>query len=538
MIENQFLDQMKKYLEASQPDKGEKFSEEDIKVLLSITDKYRILYDIGKLIASEMEFNGLLRLAMDKVIEVTQAHRGFIALLDDNHELDFKVARNMEKSDISKPKFQISRSIIKEVIAKGESLYVPDAVADATFGNKESVTRLQLLSVLCTPIRLENCVVGLIYVDNSSVKNLFNEQIVNLLSAFSEQIAISLKNAFVYNDLKTSHQKLANELRATHQFDSIIGFGHRMTEILQLVADVADTDATVLIQGENGTGKELIAKALHYNNQSSREKAFITINCGAIPKDLIESELFGHVKGAFTGAIKDRRGKFELAEGGTIFLDEIGEMDTTLQVKLLRIFEDGVFTPVGSEREKQSDVRIIAATNRDLKKLISEKLFREDLYYRLNVIGLTMPPLRDRREDIPLLINHFIQKFNTNKKIPDLTKRAEQILLDYDYPGNVRQLQNIIHRAVILCKGSPIDVQYLPEDVLSSINYKDDINKPTTFQERKQKAIEHFEQKELMRILILTGGKIRESARVAGMDVKNFSEKLKKYGIKSKEFKK
>lgn len=535
MDESKFVNKVAGSVESS--DSESKVASEDLKTLLNIATKYRTLHEVGKLVASEMDVASLLRLAMDKVIEVTRAERGFIALVREKNRLDFKIARNMEKSDIDKPHFEVSRSIIEKVLRKAETICLPDAMADATFGGAESVTRLQLLSVLCVPIKIDGNVGGLIYVDNANVKDLFNDVVADLLSTFSKQVGIALTNALAFSELKKSNKKLADELRSKYQFSEIIGSGKRMTEIMQLVADVADTDATVLIEGDNGTGKELVARALHHNS-SRRQKHFIAVNCGAIPADLIESELFGHTKGAFTGAVKDKRGKFELADGGTIFLDEIGEMSPALQVNLLRVLEDGSYSPVGSEVEKRCDVRVIAATNRALKEMLKANTFREDLYYRLNVINFTIPPLRERREDILLLIDHFVKKYKKRGAHLMLAKSAEQLLLEYDYPGNVRELENIIQRAVILCKEDVIGVQHLPDDVKTlNLSGDDDQNQGKTFQERKQKAIQKFEQNELSRILTLTGGKVRQSAREAGMDVKNFSEKMQKYGLKADDFK-
>ncbi len=509
----------------------------EAKELLALANKYRTLHDVGKLVASEMETEALLRLAMDQVIEVTRAQRGFIALLDAGKKVTFKVARNLEKSDIDKPQFQISRSIIQRVLESGESICLRDAMADAAFGGAESVMRLQLLSVLCAPIKIDGAIAGLIYVDNTNVKHLFDETVGDLLAAFAGQIAIALKNAHAFFDLKKSHQQLARELRAKYQFDALIGSGPAMTKILQLVADVADTDTTVLIQGENGTGKELIARALHYNS-SRRDRPFVAVNCGALPENLVESELFGHEKGAFTGAAQRKRGKFELAEGGTIFLDEIGEMTPALQVKLLRVLQDGSFTPVGGESELHAEARVLAATNRELRKMLAEGTFREDLYYRLNIISLTMPPLRARREDLPLLLQYFLKKYGKDGKLPKLSTAAERLLLDYDYPGNVRQLENIIQRAVILSKGESLETAHLPEELQPGALYQyEEKSGPATFQERKQRAIERFERDELARILTLTGGKIRESARFSGMDPKNFSEKLKRHGIDAEQYK-
>jgi len=537
MDESTFLNNLHPVVTDGSPEAEARLSKDDLKTLLAITTKYRTLHDIGKLVASEMEIDALLRLAMDKVIEVTKAQRGFIALVENKNRLDFKVARNIEKSDIDKPRFQVSRSVIEKVIEKGETICLRDAMADATFGGAASVMRLQLLSVLCAPIKIAEHVAGVIYVDNSNVKKLFDNAVADLLTAFSEQIAIALKNARVFSDLKKSHQQLADELRANYKFDHIIGSGAAMTKILQLVAQVADTDTTILIQGESGAGKELIVKALHYNS-GRRERPFVAVNCGAIPETLIESELFGHEKGAFTGAISRKPGKFELANGGTIFLDEVGEMSPAMQVKFLRVLQDGMFSPVGSTAEKQCDARVIAATNRDLKKMLAEGSFREDLYYRLNVIIMTVPPLRDRRDDLLLLVDHFLRKYGKSGKLPRLSKAAEQLLLDYDYPGNVRQLENLIQRAVILCKSEMIEAQHLPDELQTSAIYSAaNQQTPATFQNRKQRVIEKFERDELGRILAQTGGKVRESARIAGMDVKNFSEKLQRYGIKAEDYK-
>ncbi|MGH7456969.1 MAG: GAF domain-containing protein, partial [bacterium] len=265
MDESAFLTNFQPFIAAESSEAEVRLPKDDLKTLLVIATKYRTLHDVGKLVASEMETDALLRLAMDKVIEVTHAQRGFIALVEDKNRFDFKVARHLEKSDIDKPRFQVSRSIIEKVMATGETICLRDAMADATFGGAESVTRLQLLSVLCTPIKIADRVAGVIYVDNANVKQLFDDTVVGLLTAFSEQIAIALKNAYVFSDLKKSHQQLANELRNQYRFEAIIGSGPAMTKILDLVSKVADTEATVLIQGENGTGKKLIAEALHYN---------------------------------------------------------------------------------------------------------------------------------------------------------------------------------------------------------------------------------------------------------------------------------
>ena len=538
MNESGFLKNLDHLLDGYPPEAQVRLSRDDVKRLLAISKKYSTLHDIGKLVASEMELEPLLLLAMDKVIEVTGAQRGFIALVEEKSRPDFKVARNLEKSDIDKPQFQVSRSIIQEVLSTCKPVCLPAAIEDATFGLQDSVSRLRLLSVLCVPIKVKNDAVGLIYVDNPGLAGVFGEVVTELLSSFAEQIAIALQNAHLFSGLKRSHQQIASELRAKNQFDKIIGSSRRITEILQLIVDVADTEATVLILGESGTGKELVAEALHQNS-SRRHKPLVTVNCGAIPEQLFESELFGHEKGAFTDAKNAKRGKFELADTGTIFLDEIGDLSLNLQVKLLRALQEKKFFPVGSEIEKHCNVRVIAATNRDLKTMLAENTFREDLYYRLTELTLTLPPLRERREDILLLIDHFLWKHKKGDKSPRLSKSVERFLLDYSYPGNIRQLESIVRGAVIRCKSEIIDVLHLPDDLKESLLVDGGNNdQPVTFQERKQRAIEEFEREELTRILTLTGGKLRESARVAGMHVPNFSEKLKRYDIKAEDYKK
>jgi len=345
--EKNFLQEIRSRLKAERFE-GACVSHDEVQRMLKIAAKYLTLHEIGNLLSSRMEFNDLLKLAMDKVIEVTGAQRGFIGLVDSNGEIDFRTARHMEKSDIGNPDFETSRNIIRRALSGRETICLADAMADQHYGGFESVARLQLLSVLCAPIEIDDKVRGLIYVDNSNVKNLFDDSIGELVNAFAGQLAIALKNAFRFQDLRQSHKKLSAELRDKYQFREIVGTGRQMTEVLALVADVADTDASILIQSENGTGKELIARALHFNSCRSG-KPFETVNCGALPEGLVESILFGHKRGAFTGAVQDRRGKFELANGDTIFLDEIGEMTLAAQVRLLRVLGSGSFLTVGSE---------------------------------------------------------------------------------------------------------------------------------------------------------------------------------------------
>jgi len=311
-----------------------------------------------------------------------------------------------------------------------------------------------------------------------------------------------------------------------------------MIKNLKLVSQIADTDATVLILGESGTGKELIARALHYNS-SRQSNPFVTIDCGALPESLLESELFGHVKGAFTGAIKDKPGWFESANGGTIFLDEVCEMTSALQVKLLRILQTGDYTPVGSTESRKCDVRFIAATNSDLLELVHEGKFREDLYFRLNVIDIDLPPLRERKSDILLLIQHFMRLYTAKyeKNDVEISKETQSLLLAYNFPGNVRELENIIQRCVALAENHVIKPSCLPSSLNGQGNHVHFVERHSCFKTAKQRVVEEFEKEYISNSLKTSNGHICEAAKSAGIDVKNFYEKMKKYGIDAHSYK-
>ena len=278
-----------------------------------------------------------------------------------------------------------------------------------------------------------------------------------------------VEQAIEHGRLKAENRLLQGQLRSKYKFDSIVGKSAALQKVLGMVDKIADTDSTVLITGESGTGKELIARAIHYNSHRS-DRMLVTVNCGAIPEELLESELFGHVKGAFTGAIHHREGRFSLANGGTIFLDEIGDMSPNLQVKLLRVLQDRTFEPVGSSKTEHVDVRVLAATNQNLAMLIAEKRFREDLYYRLNVLPLEMPPLRERADDIPLLVHHFLDHARTERgsRVLGLTDEVMARLLEHDWPGNVRELENLMERLLVLNSEGEIGLDALPSDLRES----------------------------------------------------------------------
>ncbi|MDR3637986.1 MAG: sigma-54 dependent transcriptional regulator [Isosphaeraceae bacterium] len=318
---------------------------------------------------------------------------------------------------------------------------------------------------------------------------------------------------------------------------AIIGKDKKILSLLSMLERVADTAATVLITGESGTGKECVARYV-YQHSSRCNAPFLAVNSGAISEGLLESELFGHAKGAFTGADLNRVGVFGAADGGTIFLDEISEMSKMCQAKLLRVLQSGEYKPVGLSENRHCDIRIIAATNEDLRPMVDSGKFRQDLYYRLNVIRLELPPLRDRKGDIPLLVAHFLRRFGEmyGKRDQRISKEAEAALLRYDFPGNVRELENVIQRAVVLCESSTISLDDLTPEILAATDTLTVRGSPISFHDAKALAIDQFERSYLTSVLHSCGGIISRAAACSGLSERNFHEKMKKYKLSWKSF--
>ena len=341
-----------------------------------------------------------------------------------------------------------------------------------------------------------------------------------------------VKKAIEHGRLKTENRQLQRELQSRHKFDSIIGKSAALRHTLSTVEKVADTESTVLITGESGTGKELLARALHYNSRRAA-RPLVTVNCGAIPEELLESELFGHVKGAFTGATHARKGRFAAAAGGSIFLDEIGDMSLNLQVKLLRVLQERAFEPVGSSETLQIDVRIIAATHQDLPRLIAEKTFREDLYYRLNVLPIESPPLRERREDIPLLVQHFLDRACQERggRSDAITDAAMGCLIAYAWPGNIRELENTMERLAILSSGSEIDAHHLPEAIRSALTAEPPSPRLEENALSLSESVIKLEKELILRALERTDWNKKQAAQLLGMNRTTLLEKIKKRGL-------
>ncbi len=349
----------------------------------------------------------------------------------------------------------------------------------------------------------------------------------------SDEILMVVKKAIRYQNLERENILLKNQLRQKYRFENFVGKSPAIQKVFELIEKVADTDSTILITGASGTGKELVARAIHYNSRR-RKKPMVTINCGAIPEALLESELFGHEKGAFTSAHKSRIGRFELANGGTIFLDEIGDMSPNLQVKLLRVLQEQKFERVGSAKTLYVDIRIIAATNTDLKEAIKKGAFREDLYYRLNVIPIRVPSLRQRKSDIPLFLDFFLEKFNRrkNKNITGFSPEAISTILRYDWPGNVRELENLVERLVILSSDAGIGIDDLPESIRESEEKKHTF--ALTIPDEGipfSAAVDEYERQLILQALDKTNWVKKKAAEMLNINRTTLVEKIKKKNI-------
>lgn len=340
-----------------------------------------------------------------------------------------------------------------------------------------------------------------------------------------EEIGLAIRKIIAYQDLLKENIYLRQELEKKYEFKDIIGKSHKMQEVLALVKTVAKSNSTVLIESESGTGKELVARAIHSSSLRS-EGPFVAVSCAALPESLLESELFGHEKGAFTGAVSKKKGRFELADKGTLFLDEIGEISPKTQVNLLRVLEEKELRRVGGTEVIKTDVRIIAATNKDLKAAVAEGQFREDLYYRINVVSIQLPPLRDRKEDIPLLAQHFLKKYciENKKELEAISEEASRLLMKYDWPGNVRELENVIERAVVVAKESVIAPEDLPLLAPSASKFKASADMP----------LREVEREHILRALDSNDWNITKTAKNLGIDRNTLSSKIKKYQIKKR----
>jgi len=398
---------------------------------------------------------------LEVLLEVLPARRAAILLV--GHRRDVFISGTYRNRAGGEQPFRISHSITHRVLSEGEALMSSDVLADGASSSTTSLIPDEVRSVICVPLQVFDARLGVIYADSGIVRDCFDKDHLRLINAIAGIAAVSLEHARYVEWLEGENLRLKEEIKIDHD---MIGKSPRMQGVYQFVQKVAASDSTVLILGESGTGKELVARAIHNGSRRSNGP-FVAINCGAIVGTLLESELFGHEKGAFTGATTQRKGKIEFADHGTLFLDEIAELAPTLQAVLLRVLQHREFERVGGNRTIQVNVRIIAATNCNLEEAIKDGRFRQDLYYRLKVVSIEMPPLSQRREDIVLLAAHFVQKYSqkTTRSVLGITPEAYRLLSNYDWPGNVRELENTIERAVVLGTSEYIRPEDLPESL-------------------------------------------------------------------------
>ena len=469
-------------------------------------EAYAHLLQFAEALGAEREVPALLNRLMDEIITLTRADKGFLVLTDEGGP-QVKVARNLRGESLEQAVSELSDTILAKVFQAGEPVVVSNALEDTGFNSSLSVINLKLTSVMCAPLKHQGEVFGAIYVGNNSVVNLFDETSLALLTVFCGQASLLVQNALHINALTLETDQLKDALEQK-RYGEVIGACAGMKQVFRQVDKVSKADIAVLITGETGTGKELIAREIHRNSPRA-DGPLVVINCGAIPENLLESELFGHVRGAFTGAVQTRPGKFQAAHKGTLFLDEIGEMPLHLQVKILRAIQEKQVVKVGDNKAESIDIRVVAATHRDLRAMVKEGTFREDLYYRLNVVNLHLPPLRERGDDVLVLSQYLLKKFidELGTKKLSLSAKASTAMLKYAWPGNVRQLENRLKRAVVLAESSkitPEDLDITAEDLEDILPLSD--------------ALERFRRRYINEALERNRGNRTKTARELGVD--------------------
>ena len=465
------------------------------------------LLKISRIVHAIRDLNELQGQLLELIFEVVPAGRGAILLADrEGHEFNSTFARMRQSGQAQLVK--VSRTVARQVLDQGIAMLGRDVPSCDELRDVESLKASQVRSLLCVPLTVFQRVIGCIYLDSDSLIDRLQEEHLQLVTAIAGISAVALENARRVQWLEQENERLTVEIT---QEQSLVGEGVRMKEIYQFLQRAAPADSTVLIEGESGTGKEMAARALHRNSPRAC-KPFMAINCAAIPETLLETDLFGHERGAFTGAASLKKGRLEIADGGVVFLDEIGELALALQVKLLRVLQEREFERVGGTRPIKVDIRLIAATNCDLEQAVRDGDFRQDLYYRLAVLKVTMPALRERKEDIPLLVRHFVQKYAKRCKVKPrpVSREALACLGNYDWPGNVRELENAIERALVLGGSDMILPEDLPESLLER-------TPPADMTEAKY----HASVKELKKQLILDAVEqthsYAEAARILGV---------------------
>lgn len=511
---------------------------------VSAAEKVSLLFDLTRAFAAQIELGDLLPLVMEKTKEALRAENCSLLLLDeDRQELFFPVTSDESPEvgeQLKNVRVPATRGIVGWVIQHGEATLVPDVTQDSRFYPEvDKQTGARTRDLLYAPLRTKTGIIGVISLRNKHV-GVFNQEDLHFLTALADPVAIAIDNARRYHRVRQSEAQLQEAVAVLQRervrqdrFPEIVGNGPAILQVFAKMESAINPAFPVLLEGETGTGKELLARALHFSGPR-KDRPFIAVNCGELPENLVESELFGHKRGSFTGAATDKPGLFEAANGGTIFLDEIGEMPLSMQVKLLRVLQEGEVRRVGETQTRQIDARVISATNKDLAQEVQQKRFREDLFYRINVFTITVPPLRDRREDIPLLVSHFIRKWGTRygKKVEEITQKAMTLLGQYPWPGNVRELENEIATAIVqTADGSPISVEHLSDKILNPKSLR--VSLPGETASFRQ-AREAFEREFIANMLFKNQGNAAKTAKILGLSRQMLQKKIKDYGLRAR----
>ena len=477
------------------------------------------LLKISRVVHAIRDLQQLQAQLMDLIFEVVPASRGAI-LLSDGSGQDFNQQYAQTRQAGQAP-IRVSRTVARQAMQENVAILGADVAA---FRDVESLVASEVRSLICVPLSVFERTIGCIYLDSTSPANRFKDDHLQLMAAVAGISSVALDNARRLEWLEQENQRLTTEVCMEQ---SLVGESPRMKEVFQFLSRVGATDSTVLIDGESGTGKELAARALHRNSPRST-KPFVAINCAAIPENLLESELFGHERGAFTNAAAQKKGRLEVADGGVVFLDEIGDMAPALQVKLLRVLQEREFERVGGMHPIKIDVRLIAATNHNLEEAVRQGKFRPDLYYRLAVVTLTMPPLRERREDIPMLTHHFVDKCakRSHLKPKPVSREAMAALQQYDWPGNVRELENAIERALVLGASDTLLLEDLPEALMEQAV-------PAETDEGKYHAgVKQYKRELILEAVTAAQGNYVEAAKILGVHANYLHRLIKNLDLK------
>jgi Nif-specific regulatory protein len=482
-------------------------------VLADVARDLALLIRVSTSVNSIRETEGLQRELLRLVFEAVPAERGAILLVGHDGRIVSELGLD-RAGDVSRA-VEVSRTVVRQVVEDGTAFLASDLI-EGSLNSSESLRAARLSSLLCAPLVLYGRALGVVYLTAADPSTHFDEGHLQIVTVICRVAAVALDNARRVERLESENDLLRAESSVEH---GMVGESAAMKKVYQFIARVAQTDTTVLVRGESGTGKELAARALHTNGPR-RERPFVAINCAALTETLLESELFGHERGAFTGALAQKKGKLEVADGGTLFLDEVGEMAPVLQAKLLRVLQEREFERVGGTRTIRADVRVVAATNRDLEAAVKAGGFRQDLYYRLNVVSFEMPPLRGRREDIPLLASYFVAKYAAKfkRKVTGLSPEARECLTAYDWPGNVRELENAVERALVLGSTDRVLPEDLPETVLEAEPGEEaagvGAHAPVT---KYHDALREAKRRLILRALEQTSNNFTEAARLLGV---------------------